>query len=135
MAPRVKLALALGGLYLLLAVLFSALGVVLWADMQDGERQAIRAALEVRAGLAIFVILLSWALLGLVVQALYRAYVQGPLSLREQALVIATSNPALRLPETGAPEIRALAQAVNSLAEQREALERDVEDRIRQARA
>lgn len=135
MAPRAKLALALGGLYLLLAVLFSALGVVLWADMQEGERQAIRSALEVRYGLAIFVILLSWALLGIVVQALYRAYVQGPLSLREQALVIATSNPSLRLPETGAPEIRALAQAVNTLAEQREALERDVEERIRQARA
>ena len=72
---------------------FSALGVVLWADMQEGERQAIRSALEVRYGLAIFVILLSWALLGIVVQALYREYVQGPLSLREQALVIATSNP------------------------------------------
>lgn len=135
MAPRAKLALVLGGLYLLLAVLFSALGIALWADMQEGERQAIRAALEVRYGLAVLVILISWALLGLVVQALYRAYVQVPLSLREQALVMATSNPALRLPETGAPEIRALAQAVNSLAEQREALERDVEDRIRQAKA
>lgn len=135
MAGRVKLALALGGLYLLLAVLFSALGVVLWADMQEAERTAIRAVLEHRYGLVVFVTLISWAILGFLVQALYRAYVHVPVSLREQALVMVNSNPALRLPEAGAPEIRGLAQAVNALADQREALQRDVEERIGEAKA
>ena len=135
MNKKLKLVLALGGLYVLLAGLFSALGVALWADMQEPERQAVLAILEDRYGLAIFVILISWAILGFVVQSLYRAYVLAPLSLREQALVMVNSNPELRLKEVGAPEIRILAQVVNALAAQREALERDVGEKIREAKA
>ena len=134
MNHKAKLALVMGSLYALLAALFGALGLVLWADMNEAERQAVLAMLEDRYGLALFVILVSWVLLGLIVQALYRAYVLAPLSLREQALVMVNSNPGLRLKEVGAPEIRTLAQAVNALAGQREALERDVGEKIREAK-
>jgi DNA polymerase-3 subunit epsilon len=61
--------------------------------------------------------------------------VLAPLALREQALVMVNANPGLRLQEIGAPEIRTLAQVVNALAEQRESLQRDVEDRIRVAKS
>jgi DNA polymerase-3 subunit epsilon len=135
MSHKAKLALALGALYVLLVALFSTLGAVLWADMQAGERQAVLAILEDRYGLAIFIILASWVVLGLVVQALYRAYVLAPLSLREQALVMVNANPGLRLQEVGAPEIRTLAQVVNALADQRESLQRDVGEQIREAKA
>ncbi len=135
MARRAKLAIALLGLYSLLAVLFSGLGVALWADMQEGERRAMQAILEGRLALVVFVTLIAWAVLGLAVRPLYRAYVEAPVSLREQALVMLDVNPALRLADIGAPEIRAFARAVNTLADRREALRGDVDDMIRQAKA
>ncbi len=114
---KLKLALILGGLYLLLALLFSALGVVLWADMKEAERQAFLAILLPRVELSILIILMTWFVLGLIVHAIYRAYALAPLALREQALVMVNANPGLRLQETGAPEIRTLAQVVNALVE------------------
>jgi len=135
MNPRLRLAVGLGGLYGLLVVLFGILGAVLWADMQDAERQAVLAIMRERYALALLIILLAWAGLGLLAWGLYRVYVLAPLSLREQLLVMVNSNPALRLQELGAPEIRALAQVVNTLADQRELLQRDVEQKILQAKA
>jgi len=44
------------------------------------------------------------------------------------------TNPSLRLQELGAPEIRTLAQVVNALADQRESLQRDVAQKIIEAR-
>ncbi len=135
MNHRIRLAIGLGGLYSLLAVLFGILGVVLWSDMQDAERQAVLAIMQQRYALAMLIILLAWAGLGLLVWALYRAYALAPLRLREQALVMVNSNPALRLQELGAPEIRTLAQVVNALADQRESLQHDVAQKILQAKA
>ena len=131
---KLKLALILAGIYLLLALLFGALGAVLWADMQEDERLAFVAILKPRLELSILIILMAWAFLGMIVHAVFRAYVQAPLTLREQALVMVNSNPGLRLQAIGAPEIRTLAQVVNALAEQRESLQRDVEERIREAK-
>jgi len=132
---RLKLALVLGGLYLLLVALFGALGAVLWADMKETERQALLAILRPRIELSILIILMAWFVLGMIVHAIYRAYALAPLALREQALVMVNANPGLRLQELGAPEIRTLAQVVNALAEQRESLQRDVEERIREAKS
>jgi len=132
---KLKLALILGSVYLLLVLLFSALGTVLWADMKEAERQAFLAILQPRIELSILIILMTWFVLGLIVHAVYRAYALAPLALREQALVMVNANPGLRLQELGAPEIRTLAQVVNALAEQRESLQRDVEGRIREAKA
>ncbi len=131
---RLKLVLVLAGIYILLALLFCSLGAVLWADMKEHERLAFLAIMMPRLELSILIILLAWAVLGMIVHAIYRAYVEAPLTLREQALVMVNANPGLRLQELGAPEIRTLAQVVNALAEQRESLQRDVEERIREAR-
>jgi DNA polymerase-3 subunit epsilon len=135
MSKKVKLALVLAGLYVLLVVLFGAVGAALWADMDPQEREATLAILENRYGLAVFVILACWVIIGFIVQALYRAYVLAPLSLREQALVMVNANPGLRLQMMGAPEIKSLVEVVNALAEQRESLQRDVEERVREANA
>ena len=115
-------------------MLFGAVGAALWANMDPHEREATLAILENRYGLAVFVILACWVIIGFIVQALYRAYVLAPLSLREQALVMVNANPGLRLQAMGAPEIKALVKVVNVLAEQRESLQRDVE-KVREAKA
>lgn len=135
MNHRIRLAVGLGGLYGLLVVLFGILGAVLWADMPDAERQAVLAIMRQRYALSLLIILLAWLGLGLLAWVLYRAYALAPLRLREQALVMVNSNPALRLQEIGAPEIRTLAQVVNALADQRESLQRDVAQKILEAKA
>jgi DNA polymerase-3 subunit epsilon len=135
MSNRVKFALVLAGLYVFLVVLFGAVGAALWADMDPQERAVALAILENHYGLAVFVILACWAIIGFIVHALYRAYVLAPLSLREQALVMVNSNPGLRLQAMGAPEIKALVKVVNALAEQRESLQRDVEAKVGEAKA
>ncbi|MDP3616696.1 MAG: exonuclease domain-containing protein, partial [Rhodoferax sp.] len=114
---------------------FGILGAVLWADMLDAERQAVLAIMRPRYPMAVLIILLAWLGLGLLVWVLYRAYALAPLRLREQALVMVNANPALRLQELGAPEIQTLAQVVNALADQRESLQRDVAQKIVEAKA
>jgi DNA polymerase III subunit epsilon len=135
MSSKVKLALVLAGLYALLVVLFGAVSAALWANMESQEREATLAILANHYGLAVFVILACWVIIGFIVQALYRAYVLTPVRLREQALVMVNANPGLRLQAMGAPEIKALVEVVNVLAEQRESLQRDVEERVREAKA
>jgi DNA polymerase-3 subunit epsilon len=135
MTHRTRLVIGLGALYGLLALLFSLLGVVLWHDMRATEQQAMLAIMRPRYAMAIVVILLAWLGLGLLAWVLYRAYALAPLRLREQALVMINTNPALRLQELGAPEIRTLARVVNALADQRDALQRDVARKILEAKA
>ena len=135
MRNKVKLALVLAGLYVLLILLFGAVGAALWADMDPQERAATLAIIENHYGLAVFVILVCWVIIGFIVQALYRAYVLAPLRLREQALVMVNANPGLRLQVMGAPEIKNFVEVVNALAEQRESLQRDVEEKVREAKA
>ena len=135
MRNKVKLALVLAGLYVLLILLFGAVGAALWADMDPQERAATLAIMENHYGLAVFVILVCWVIIGFIVQALYRAYVLAPLRLREQALVMVNANPGLRLQVMGAPEIKNFVEVVNALAEQRESLQRDVEEKVREAKA
>lgn len=135
MSNKPKLVLILASLYLLLAVMFVTVGAVLWANMDTQERESALAILENRYGLAVFVILVCWVIIGFIVQALYRAYVLAPMKLREQALVMVNANPGLRLQVIGAPEIKNFVKAVNALAERRESLQRDVDEKVREAKA
>jgi DNA polymerase-3 subunit epsilon len=135
MSNKVKLGLVLAGLYLLLVLLFGVVGVALWADLDPKEHAAMLGILESRYRLAVFLILACGVTIGFIVHALYRAYVLAPLRLSEQALVIVNVNPGLRLQVSGAPEIRALAKVVNALADKRDSLQRDVEEKVREAKA
>jgi DNA polymerase III subunit epsilon len=135
MSNKAKLALVLAGLYALLVALFGAVGAALWADMDPQEQEATLAILQNHYRLAVFVILACWVVIGFIVQALYRAYVLAPLRLREQALVMLNANPRLRLQAMGAPEIKALVEVVNALAEQRDSMQSDVDEKVNEAKA
>jgi DNA polymerase III subunit epsilon len=135
MSNQLKLALILAGLYLLLLVLFGAAGTALWVNMDPQEQEATLVILQNHYGIAVFVILVWSVIIGFIVQALYRAYVLAPLKLREQALVMLNANPRLRLQAIGAPEIKALVEVVNALAEQRDSLQSDVEEKVKEAKA
>ena len=135
MSQTVRFACLLGSVYLLLVVLFGAVGAALWADMIIQEREAALAILQNHYELGVFVILACWAVIGFIVRKLYHAYALAPLRLGEQGLIMVNANPGLRLQISGAPEIETLAKVVNALAEQRELLQRDVEERIGEAKA
>lgn len=135
MRPTYKLVAAMGGLYLLLALQFGSLCLLIWLDMEATEREATIALLENRIGLVVFITLVSWVILGFIAHTIFKAYVQASLGLREDALVVLSSNPERRLVERGAREIRLLARAFNALADERDALKKDVELKIREARA
>ncbi|HXV80638.1 MAG TPA: exonuclease domain-containing protein [Candidatus Binatia bacterium] len=134
MRSLLKFALILASLYLLLVALFGAVGTAFWANMDPQEHVAALAILQNHYGLAVFLILVCCVVIGFIVSTLYRAYALAPLRLREQALVMVNANPGLRLQAIGAPEIKALVEVVNALAEQRDSLQSDVEEKVKEAK-
>lgn len=135
MSGRFRFALSLVALCAAVSAVVGALGVALWADLQPAERGTAAALLESRAGLLVLVLAACLAALALLFRSLYQAYVLAPLRLREQALIMLDANRAYRLGPVGGFEMRALVKVINEIAEQRDVMQRDVEERIREAKA
>jgi DNA polymerase-3 subunit epsilon len=120
----------LAGLFVL-AVVFAA-ATLMWVTEADGSGGGWSAA-----GRIFVLLLLTLAGAGgayLVIAGCYTRYVNGPLRMAED-LAAVTTHSGLRLPEPATPELRALGQAANQLLAVRDALERDVAERVREARA
>ena len=73
--------------------------------------------------------------LALVLKALYGRYVTAPAQLNEDARIMLAANPSHRAPLRGAAEIRRLAESVNAFADANESLQRDFDQRVREANA
>lgn len=129
-----KFVLALAGCLAALAAGLSLLVAPLWADLPPQEKEIIGAALAERAGLALFGIFVACAAVGLALQSAFRAYVHPALKYTENILVQLHTNPSLRLEPVGGSEFGPLAQAINALADQRDALQRDIVDKIAEAK-
>lgn len=114
----------------------AAAGFVLWSDLEPAERSAIAAVLtSPRVGL---LILFALALAGGLALYVYRllATTVGPAHrIAEEVRLIAQANPARRIAEEGAPELRAVAAAVNELADARSRLQGDVAAAVAEAKA
>jgi DNA polymerase-3 subunit epsilon len=134
MRNKLKFALVLGGCLAFLALALALISAVVWSDFPQQEKEVLRQALLDRVALMIFLSAIAAVAIGLALQGAFNAYVSAPLRLAEQARIIVGPNRAHRLNHDGAPELRALADSVNELAEQRDALQRDVEEKIEQAR-
>lgn len=135
MIGKASFPVALTGFYVLLGSTSALLYFAVWMTLEPDEKQIILHILDERAGAALFILLLAMLVLGMLFQQLYRRYVTTPGKLTEQLLVMLGANHELRLQPEGAPEMRNLATAVNELADQRDALQRDVLTRIREAQA
>lgn len=66
---------------------------------------------------------------------LFQAYVSGMAEIAERLTVMLTSNRALRLQESGPPELRQVIQAMNRLADQRDHRIDEVEAKINEQRS
>jgi DNA polymerase-3 subunit epsilon len=122
MAPGAVLAVAgLGGL--------AGFAATLSAD----ERAALAAMLEPRGALLLLGWLLLSGALGAALRAAYLRWVGSAARLAEQAGVVVATPTAPALEAPASAETRALADAINQLARQRDALRADVAAQVREA--
>ncbi len=134
MKPAVKFYLTLAGALVFLGTGFALIAGAIWADFVPQERFVLEEALIQRAGLVVFMLMVGAAAVGLVLRFAFNAYVHPLLRLAEEARLILGANRERRLEHGGASEFLPLVQAVNDLADQRDALQRDVAEKIREAR-
>lgn len=135
MSGKPSFPVALAGLYALLGGTTALLYWAIWAMLDPDEKRLVLGILDERAGIAILILLVAMFVFGMLFEPIYRRYVALPGKLNEQLLVMLGPNRALRLHHEGGAEMRALASAINQLADQRDALQRDVLVRIREAQA
>ncbi len=133
MRAPVKLALAVG--LLCLAVLAAIAGVAgaLWAALGAGERAAAGALLAPRLPLIMLLLAIAAGAAAFIFMPFVRAHLAGPAKLAEQARIVLDANRAYRVQETDTAELDALARVLNELADQRDALQTDVERQIRES--
>ena len=112
------------------AATVAALGAVLWAGLDEGQRTLVQNALANDAGALLLVLALILVLLAMLVQAALAAHVARPLALAEETRLIAEANPRHRLQCTHPRELAQLASAINGLADRYEAMRSSVDSRI-----
>lgn len=134
MNPKLKFWLAYAGASVLLVGGVALTVLAFWTDLSPDERLVWIPLAMPRVGLFIVLLVLGLALIGFILQGLFKAYVTAPHKLAEEANVILAANPEARLTPQGAPDLHPLIEVVNQLAESRQVLQRDVEQKIRQAK-
>jgi len=135
MSARLKYALLLVGLYLLSLVPIAVVGAFFWADLDWVERESFGAIVERRAGLFALAALTMLGVVAGLLRTFYAKYVTPPLRMAEGTRIILGANPGHRVTPEGGSEPQALAEVINAFAAQHQALQRDVEARIREAQA
>jgi len=117
-------------------VVLAGAAFVLWADLEPTERSALAAVLtQPRVGLLVLFVVVLAAGIALYVRRLLAVTVGPAQRIAEALRLIAQANPAHRTREEGAPELQAVARAVNELAEARSRLLHDVEATVHDAKA
>jgi DNA polymerase-3 subunit epsilon len=134
MRGKFKLVAAIAATWLLLAVGIGLIGAAIWADLKPDEQEAIADIIPSRIGLVVFLTMIGFVLLGSLVSFLYRLYVGVPTRVAEELRLLLGANRQRRLQIDAPVELVSLVRAVNELADQRDALQHDVEEKIREAR-
>ncbi len=115
LAPAVLVALLIAGGLLVFA-----------ATLTAPERAAFGAMLAPRGALVVFVWLVLSLLLGAVARAAYLRWVAAPARLVEHAQTLLATGVGRAIEAEGSAENRALATAINALAQQRDELRADI---------
>jgi DNA polymerase-3 subunit epsilon len=114
---------------------FAALGgsALLAATLEPAERAALAAQIEPRAALLLLGWLLLSGALGALTRQVYLRWVASAARLAEQANVLLTPGVQREIEPEGSAETRALAEVINQLARQRDALRADVDAQVLEA--
>ena len=134
MSPKGRQGLViLGASALVLGVLGGA-GVALWRDFGADERAVLEPILNPRLGLLIMIGMVGAGAAAVLMKSFAHDSIAAPALLADEIGLLVGTDPSRRLKPSGSPELQRIAEAVNSLADQRQSLQDDVESRIREAR-
>lgn len=134
MSPKARQGLViLAASALVLGVLVGA-GVALWRDLGVEERAVLEPVLNPRLGLLIMIGLVGAGAAAVLMKSFAQDSIAAPALLADEIGLLVGTDPSRRLKPSGSPELQRIAEAVNSLADQRQSLQDDVESRIREAR-
>ncbi|MDR2188746.1 MAG: DNA polymerase III subunit epsilon [Azonexus sp.] len=109
--------------------------LLVWLDMQAGERETLARLLLSRLPTGTVMTLFGFAIGAIILHKLFKQYVEGLLRMAETLRLMLGANRNFRVSLDGPPEVRQLAAAANDLATQRDALMDDVEAQIARAKA
>ena len=132
---NLKLAVAVVTVFVVVAAIAIAAGLVVWSRVPGELRTPLEPILDDSSGLVLVFAAFLLVALTVLVGAAFRAYVGGIARLAEGARVIIDANPAHRLPIEGPAETVSLARLVNELAERQQSTLSKVELRVREANA
>lgn len=134
MSPKARQGLViLAASALVLGVLVGA-GVALWRDLGVEERAVLEPVINPRLGLLIMIGLVGAGAAAVLMRSFAQDSIEAPALLADEIGLLVGTDPSRRLKPSGSPELQRIAEAVNSLADQRQSLQDDVESRIREAR-
>jgi len=133
MSDRLRFLLALAAAWAFVLLAIGATALLAVADLDPAERAQLSGMVGERAAHVVVAALLLLVPLVFGLLALRRRYVSAPRQLAEDARVMLTANPAHRAVVRGSAETQRLAAGLNSFAEAHAALQRDVEERVREA--
>ncbi len=133
MTPRQRLALGAVAAAAIVLALFIVSGVVVVSDLSAAEKETLATVLSPRIGLLVVMCLFGMAIAAAALRWLHGEYVMAPARLLEEVRILLGSDGSRALPQAGSTETRALAESIDSLAQQRRALKEDVQARIQEA--
>ncbi len=134
MTPKGRQALAVAAACGLVVAVLAGAGVAVWQDLASDERELLEPILNPRLGLLIMIGLVGVGAAAVAMKAFAQAGIGGPALLADEIGLIVGTDPARRVKPSGSPELKRIAEAVNTLADQRRSLQEDVEARIHEAR-
>lgn len=130
--PRLAVAIAAGvALVLLIMAGYTA---VVWNSLEPARRSELAPLLGASGDTLLLLLAMLAIALGLALAPLFRNYAVAALVLAQGTRLIATANPAHRLPAQGSAEMRELGAAINLLAAQYEKAMRDAQHGMAEAR-
>ena len=134
MSARLRFALAIVVLGLLMTGPFILTALIVWFETQGEAREQLLAVLVPHFGVGAMLTAVGFAAGVGVLRVLFRQYVQGLLRMAENLRLMLGANRGFRIQLEGPPEVQMLAGAGNELASQRDALLGDVEAQIARAK-
>lgn len=135
MKAKYRFLLAVAVLGLLMTGPFVVTSLIVWLDMKDGEREMLTELLLSRLPIGTTMTAFGFAIGAVVLDKLFKQYVEGLLSMAEKLRLMLGANRNFRVQPEGPPEVRQLATAINDLAQQRDELMDDVDAQIADAKA
>ena len=128
-----RLMQAIAAVGLAMAVWLGLTFALIWSTLEAGQRNALGEMLWPRLVLVAMSWFIALALVTAGLRVLYRRFASAPLRLLEQTRVLLAAAEPQKLETGGTGENRALGEAINELAAQRDHLRADMAEQIAQA--